>query len=381
MQLENNQNKKKNDKTQVSIIRQSDGQLRLCPFVAKCQKCPYEAECRYSHDAKGWLAVRPAEISDKCYLYELYGECMFGLTCRFGSSHIKFNQETNSYENLINRDKYIVGQRASKIYNVLDAGLKNKLWKRKYDFSLADKIVRVVNDYVYVNRNTVATMKYNSNKNLMTKKFEVAQTDNTKLPPNNDEKKLGPITDEDLIKLRTGEKKKIDWKNKLYLAPLTTVGNLPYRRICKEYGADVTCCEMAMSTNLLTGQASEWALLKRHESEDLFGIQLAGAYPDTMARTCQLLKENLKVDFVDINSGCPIDLVFDKGAGCALMTRLDHFQKIIRSIDTVLDCPVTAKIRTGVKEDHSFAYELISEMKTWGVSMITVTVLNNCACN
>ncbi|KAG8368148.1 hypothetical protein BUALT_Bualt15G0014900 [Buddleja alternifolia] len=174
------------------------------------------------------------------------------------------------------------------------------------------------------------------------------------------------------LKLHPREKKLIDFREKLYLAPLTTVGNLPYRRVCKTLGADVTCGEMAMCTNLLQGQASEWALLRRHSSEDLFGVQICGPYPDTVSKTVELIEQHCTVDFIDINMGCPIDIVVNKGAGSALLTKPMRMKSVVEASSRAVDIPVTIKVRTGYFEGKNRIDSLIADMGNWGASAVTV---------
>lgn len=131
---------------------------------------------------------------------------------------------------------------------------------------------------------------------------------------NDSNQRLGYSSDCDVIKERVEERRpKVDFRNKLVLSPLTTVGNLPFRRICKEYGADITCGEMACVLPLLNGNAPEWALARRHKSEDIFGIQLCGNSPDLITYAAQMMRETCDIDYIDLNIGCPIDLIYSQG--------------------------------------------------------------------
>ncbi|XP_053374058.1 tRNA-dihydrouridine(47) synthase [NAD(P)(+)]-like [Mercenaria mercenaria] len=158
------------------------------------------------------------------------------------------------------------------------------------------------------------------------------------------------------------------FSNSLYRLSAT----FPFRRICKRYGADITCGEMAVCTNLLQGQQSEWALLKRHESEDLFGVQLCGGYPDSMTRCAQLICETMDVDFIDINCGCPIDLIFNKGEGSALMGRQAKFEQIVTGMKSVMNVPLTVKLRTGIYDNKNIAHTILPHLRDWGVAMCTL---------
>lgn len=350
-------------------------QERLCPsIVQECaSKCYFGEKCKFLHDVEKYLSEKQEDIGPKCHLYETFGKCIYGVSCRFAKSHLG-----EDFKNLINQELVKQWEGKAPVRNSLDKGLQIQLRKKKVPFDKTDKFLKLLNKSQKPTKvKGDAEPPPVTTDSLGDQLIAPPSTDCTKQVTGDGETKTvtvtsGALTDEDIIKLRPCEKKKIDFRNKLYLAPLTTCGNLPYRRICKRFGADITCGEMAMCTNLLQGHSSEWALVKRHHSEDLFGVQLEGSFPDTMTKCAELLNRTIDVDFVDINVGCPIDLVYKKGGGCGLMTRTNKFEQIVKGMNSVLDVPLTVKIRTGVQEKVNLAHKLIPDLREWGVSLVTL---------
>lgn len=68
-------------------------------------------------------------------------------------------------------------------------------------------------------------------------------------------------------------------------------------------------------------------------------------------------------------------MLFFQGEGCALIGRLNKFEQIIRGMNSVLDIPLTVKMRTGIFDNKNIAHTVIPKLKDWGVSMVTVSIM------
>ncbi|GJN38364.1 hypothetical protein PR202_gb27400 [Eleusine coracana subsp. coracana] len=421
----------KKSKRQIRRERQQEKKStsHLCIEVGKrgsVDACKYGASCRFSHDISAYLAQKPADLEGTCPFAGSGILCPYGLTCRYFSTHKdnlspencpEGNRELNTLnkdtQKLLWKNKYDFSKASTQIKLLgLKDIKKNKVNatsdEQKADNNCTDKSCELNGRDKCESRcclsvnvepestlcketdssNGVNSEQFVEPRPLKKSKVEADETKNLgagihdneaesedhklsngfEVPSNNQSScRVDLITTPHLR-----EKKIVDFREKLYLAPLTTVGNLPFRRLCKTLGADITCGEMAMCSNLLQGQASEWALLRRHSSEDLFGVQICGPYPDTIARTVELVDNECSVDFIDINMGCPIDIVVNKGAGSSLLTKPMRIKSIVQAASAVTERPLTVKVRTALFEGRNRADSIVSDIYDWGASALTI---------
>ncbi len=155
------------------------------------------------------------------------------------------------------------------------------------------------------------------------------------------------------------------------LAPLAGYTDLPFRLLCRRYGAGYCVSEMISCHGITYRQKKTLGMLQTIEEEQPVSFQLFGNDPDIMAEAASIMTEYHPA-MIDINMGCPVKKVTKRGAGAALMSEPQLAEQIIKKVISATHLPVTVKIRCGVnaKQINGVTFARMAEQA--GVSAIAV---------
>ncbi len=148
--------------------------------------------------------------------------------------------------------------------------------------------------------------------------------------------------------------------NRLALAPMAGVTDLPFRQLCRRLGAGLLVTEMLTSDTRLWHSRKSMQRLPHREEPGPVSVQIAGGDPDMLANAARLNAEH-GAQIIDINMGCPAKKVCNKAAGSALMKDEALVRDILQAVVAAVDVPVTLKMRTGWDQHHRNA-PLIARM-------------------
>ncbi len=158
--------------------------------------------------------------------------------------------------------------------------------------------------------------------------------------------------------------------NPVFLAPMSGVSDLPYRRLAVTLGAGAVVSEMVASSELVRGRLVDQRKAQTDGLQPAI-VQLAGREAHWMAEGARVA-EDLGADVIDINMGCPAREVTGRLSGSALMRDLDFALTLIEATVAATSKPVTLKMRLGWDNATRNAPELARHAEAAGVRLITV---------
>jgi nifR3 family TIM-barrel protein len=156
-------------------------------------------------------------------------------------------------------------------------------------------------------------------------------------------------------------------KNKFVLAPMADVSILPFRLLCRHYGASLAWTEQINATALTRKNSKTTKMIQTCKEDSPLVLQLSGNDPDLIIKAAKSTK---KYSILDINMGCPSKKIVKLGYGSVLLKEKDKIKEMMKKIVNSMDVPVTVKMRSGFKKDE--AVEIAKSLEEAGVSAITI---------
>ena len=157
----------------------------------------------------------------------------------------------------------------------------------------------------------------------------------------------------------------------LFLAPMEDVTDASFRYICKEFGADVMYTEFVSSDGLIRDARKSLEKLKTFPYERPIGIQIYGHIPEAMVEAAKMAEE-AQPSFIDINFGCPVNKIANRGAGSGMMRYPDKMVDITRRVVEAVKLPVTVKTRLGWDDNSKIIVELAEQLQECGIAALTL---------
>ena len=163
----------------------------------------------------------------------------------------------------------------------------------------------------------------------------------------------------------------MDYCNKVFLAPMAGITDLPFRLICKDFGADLVVSEMVSAKGIEYRDKKTNMLLMTHEQESPLIVQLFGCEPDILARAAVYVQEH-GAKAIDLNMGCPTPKIVTNGDGAALGRNLEQSKKVLRAMVREISVPLSVKFRSGWDEASKNCVLLAQLAESEGVSAVTL---------
>ena len=155
------------------------------------------------------------------------------------------------------------------------------------------------------------------------------------------------------------------------LAPMEDVSDMPFRILCKEQGADIVYTEFTNCEALVRKVRNAYQKIQVHDAEHPVAIQLYGSGEESLEQAAAIA-EAQGPDFIDINCGCWVKKIANRGDGAGLLRNLDKFQAVVESVQRGTSLPVTVKTRLGWDEKDIVIQDVARMLEDLGVAALTI---------
>lgn len=164
----------------------------------------------------------------------------------------------------------------------------------------------------------------------------------------------------------------VEIANQVVIAPLSGIGNVSFRKICKKMGAGLIYTEMVSDKGLIYENDKTLEMLRVDSDEQPIVMQVFGGDVDTLVKAAKIIDEKSNAQIIDINMGCPVNKVIKSDAGAKLLLEPDKIYEIVSRVVEAVNKPVTVKMRIGWDSKSIYAVEIAKKCEKAGVKAIAI---------